>query len=289
MRAFTALVNPISGGGKAAEKWAKLGAQISAAGADVRVELTRSAEHAVALATAAATEARTVVAVGGDGLVRDVANGVAGSGAAMAIVPAGRGNDLARSLGIPTVVDRLVPYLLTGEAKPTDVIEAGATLVPGNVYAGIDSVANELINASRWLPGIVSYRIAPLRAIATWKPPTFTLTTDGVTRTVRAHSIVIANSGAYGHGLRIVPSARVDDGLLHVLVVGEGPRTAIAAFMRAAKRGTHVQRAEVEVFTAREVSIDADRPLPLYADGDLLRSLPGTVRIRPAHLSLIRP
>src|SRR5579859_8019427 len=144
MRAFTALVNPISGGGKAAEKWAGLGARISAAGADVRVELTRSAEHAVELAAAAAAENRIAVAVGGDGLVRDVANGVAGSGAAMAIVPAGRGNDLARSLGIPTDVDALVPYLLTGEAKLTDVIEAGTTLVPGNVYAGIDSVANEL-------------------------------------------------------------------------------------------------------------------------------------------------
>ena len=289
MRAFTALVNPISGGGKAAERWAGLGAHITAAGADVRVEFTRSAEHAVELAAGAASEGRTVVAVGGDGLVRDVANGVAGTGASMAIVPAGRGNDLARSLGVPTDVDGLTRYLLYGQAKPTDVIEAGTTIVPGNVYAGIDSVANELINASRWLPGILAYRLAPLRAIATWRTPTFTLTTDGSTRVVRAHSIVIANSGAYGHGLRIVPSARVDDGLLHVLIVGDGPRSAIAAFMRAAKQGTHVERPEVDVLTAREVSIDADRPLPLYADGDLLHTLPGTVRVRPAHLSLIRP
>ena len=289
MREFTALVNPISGGGNAAQKWAALGARISATGADVRVEFTRSAEHAVELARAAAAEKRTVVAVGGDGLVRDVANGVAGTGASMAIVPAGRGNDLARSLGIPADVDGLTRYLLHAEAKPTDVIDAGSTIVPGNVYAGIDSVANELINSNRRLPGIVAYRLAPLRAIATWQAPTFTLTVDGATRRVRAHSIVIANSGSYGHGLRIVPSARVDDGLLDVLIVGDGPRRAIGAFMRAAKQGTHVQRPEVEVLTAREVSIDADRPLPLYADGDLLHTLPGTVRVRPAHLSLIRP
>jgi diacylglycerol kinase (ATP) len=288
-RAFTALVNPISGSGKAAEKWSPLASRISAAGADVRVQLTRSRAHAIELATTAAADGRVVVAVGGDGLARDVAGGVVASNGTMAIVPAGRGNDLARMLALPTDLDTLADLLLTAEPSALDVIDLNGTIVPGNVYAGIDSVASRIINSSRWIPGLLLYRLAPVRAIATWRAAMYTITADGQTRTVRAHTVVIANSGAYGHGLQIVPPARVDDGLLHVMVVGDGPRRAVVSFMRQAQHGKHVDRPEVEITTAREVTLSADRPLPLFADGDEIGQLPATVHVRPAALNLLRP
>ena len=289
MRSFTALVNPISGGGRAAEKWAPLAARISAAGAEVRVELTRSREHAVESARAAASDGRTVVAVGGDGLVRDVAEGVAAARGVMGIVPAGRGNDLARSLGFPTDVAGLADLLLDGVDAPCDVIELGDLIVLGNVYCGIDSVSNAMINNNRWLPPKLVYRLAPVRAIVTWRAPRFTLTVDGEVSSVRAHMVVVGNSGAYGHGLRIVPSARIDDGQLDVLVVGNGPKRAIASFMRAAQHGTHVDRPEVSVRTAREITIAADRAVPVCGDGEELAALPVTMRIRTDLLRLIRP
>ncbi len=304
MRSFTALVNPISGGGRAAEKWSPLAARINSAGADVRVELTRSRAHGVETARAAASEGRVVVAVGGDGLVRDVAegvaaangvkgNGVMGNGVmgngVMGIVPAGRGNDLARSLGFPTDVAGLADLLLHGKDAPCDVITLGDTVVIGNVYCGIDSVSNAIINNNRRLPAKLVYRLAPVRAILTWRAPRFTLTIDGVTTTVDAHMVVIGNSGAYGHGLNIVPSARVDDGLLDVLVVRNGPKRAIASFMRDAQRGTHIDRDEVSVQQGREVTLAADRQVPVCGDGEELAALPATARIAPSALRLIRP
>lgn len=289
MRSFTALVNPISGGGKAAEKWAPLAARISSAGADVRVELTRSREHGVEAAHAAAAEGRVVVAVGGDGLVRDVAEGVVAGGGVMGIVPAGRGNDLARSLGFPADVAALTDLLLHGTATPCDVIELGSHVVVGNVYCGLDSVSNAIINRNRWLPPKLIYRLAPVRAILTWKAPRFTLTLDGSPMTVDAHMVVIGNSGAYGHGLNIVPSASIDDGVLDVLIVRNGPKRTVASFMRDAQRGTHVTRPEVSVHTAREITIAADRAVPVCGDGEELASLPATARVRAAALHLIRP
>jgi diacylglycerol kinase (ATP) len=289
MRAFTALLNPIAGGGKAAERWAPLAALISAAGADVRVELTRSREHAVSSARDAATDGRIVVAVGGDGLVRDVAEGVVAAGGTMAIVPAGRGNDLAHALSLPTDVAGLADLLLTTEPRTLDVIDLNGTIVAGNVYCGIDSVSNAIINNNRWMPPRLLYRLAPVRAIMSWRAPTYTLTIDGAVRTVKAHMVVVGNSGAYGHGLRIVPSARLDDGQLDVLVVGDGPKRNIASFMRDAQRGTHVNRPEVDVTTAHEVTIDADRPLPVCGDGEELATLPATMHIRPAALKLLAP
>jgi diacylglycerol kinase (ATP) len=288
MRTFTALVNPISGGGKAAQKWAPLAAKLNAAGADVRVELTRSREHAVACARTAAAEGRIVVAVGGDGLVRDVAEGTVAAKGTMAIVPAGRGNDLARMLGLPTDVAGLSDLLLHAEPKPLDVIDLNGTIVAGNVYCGIDSVSNAIINNNRWLPAKLIYRLAPVRAILTWRAPTFTVTIDGTPRTIKAHSVVVANSGSYGHGMRIVPSAAVDDGHLDVLLVGAGPRRAVVSFMREAQHGTHVDRPEVEVVTGHEVTLAADRAVPVCGDGEELATLPVTMRIRPGALQLLR-
>jgi diacylglycerol kinase (ATP) len=289
MRSFTALVNPISGGGRAAQTWAPLAAVINAAGADVRVELTRSREHAVESARLAAADGRIVVAVGGDGLVRDVAEGVVAGAGTMAIVPAGRGNDLARALALPSDVAGLADVLLHAEPKSLDVIDLNGTIVAGNVYCGVDSVSNAIINNNRWLPAKLLYRLAPVRAIMSWKAPTYTLTIDGVPRTVKAHMVVVGNSGAYGHGLRIVPSAQMDDGHLDVLVVGDGPKRNIASFMRDAQRGTHVGRPEVDVTDAHEVTIDADRPLPVCGDGEELAALPVTMRIKPGALRLLAP
>lgn len=299
MRAFVALVNPIAGGGRATRHWAPVAARLATAGADVRVELTRSGAHAGQAAEAAARAGRVVVAVGGDGLVRDVAGGVVAGGGLMGIVPAGRGNDLALGLRLPPDPAALAGLLLDAEPRTVDVLEAGSAgnggtaarrvIVPGNVYAGIDSVASAMINASRWLPPLVAYRLAPVRAIATWHPPVFTLTLDGATRAIRAHSVVIANSGRYGHGLHIVPPARLDDGLLHVLTVGAGPRRAVVSFLRQAEHGRHVHRPEVAIHSGREVTLAADRPLPVGADGDDLGTLPVTVRVRPGALRLLAP
>ena len=71
------------------------------------------------------------------------------------------------------------------------MIDLNGTIVAGNVYCGIDSVSNEIINNNRWLPAKLIYRLAPVRAILTWRAPTFTVTIDGRPRTIKAHSIVV--------------------------------------------------------------------------------------------------
>lgn len=289
MRAFTALVNPIAGGGTAAERWQPLADMITAAGATVTVVLTRSREHAVSVAASAAGRGDVVVAVGGDGLVRDVAEGVVSVDGTMAIVPAGRGNDFARKLQLPVDHAELAKLLLDAPARRIDVLDSEGAIVLGNVYAGVDSVSTEMINNSRWIPAPLLYRLAPVRTLLTWRPPTYTVVADGETITAKAHTVVVANSGAYGHGLQIVPGAVVDDGLLDVLIVLAGPKRQFVSFVAQAKTGTHVDRPDVRVVRATEVTLSADRPVPVGADGDNLGHLPRTVRIRPAALRLLTP
>lgn len=289
MRRFTALINPISGGGHAGELWEPVSRLLRDAGAILTVEHTQSREHAVRVAQRAAALGDVVIAVGGDGLVRDAAGGVVAGKGTLGIVPAGRGNDLARTLGLPEGAAGLADLLLTGPVRRIDVLDVDGVVAPGNVYIGIDSLATRIINGSRWMPALLLYRLAPVRAILTWRPATYTIKADGGTRRLRAHTVVIANSGAYGHGLRIVPPALLDDGLLDVMTVGAGPRRMIVSFLKQAEHGTHVRRPEVELSTAREVVVDADRPIPVCADGDEIGTLPATVRVRPHALSVIAP
>lgn len=287
MRSFTALINPISGGGHAHEVLAPIARALRAKGATITIAETTSREHAIELAAKAAGQGDVVVAVGGDGLARDAAGGVVPTGGTLAIVPAGRGNDLARKLGLPAGPAELARLLLDEPARAIDVLDANGVIVPGNVYVGIDSVSTAIINGNRWMPGRLLYRLAPAFALLRWKPVGYTLQVDGEEHTVQANTVVIANSGTYGHGLRIVPDAVVDDGLLDVLSVGEGPRNAIVKFMGEAKTGAHVHRAEVSVRTAREITLHTDRPVPLCADGDEIGTLPVTVRVRPGALNII--
>ncbi|RLV55118.1 diacylglycerol kinase family lipid kinase [Aeromicrobium phragmitis] len=291
MTAFTALLNPISGtGGTSRERWEPVARALRAAGAEVGEELTTSASQATQRAGELSSEGRVVIAVGGDGLVRDAAGGVIAAGGTLGIVPAGRGNDLAVGLGLPDDPQGLARVLLDGTVRSIDVLDADGIVVPGNVYAGVDSHSTRIINRYRWMPPLLLYRLAPVLAVLRWRPTIFELTLDGERVEERLMMLVAANSGRYGHGLHIVPSARLDDGLIHLLTVdGDAPLRQLASFMKEAKTGTHVRRPQVTVRTAREVTVRARGPVPFGADGDEIAEQAITVRIRPRALAVLAP
>src|SRR5687768_14078678 len=145
-RIFTAVVNPTAGGSASAATLRPLARLLREAGAEVAVEYSRGLEHATALARGAAGAGHVVLGVGGDGMVGCVGGALAGTDAVFGIVPAGRGNDFARQLGVPGEPAGLAALLLEGEPRAVDTIEANGVPVLGSVYAGVDAVANDNAN-----------------------------------------------------------------------------------------------------------------------------------------------
>ena len=289
MRSFTAILNPASGGGAAAWRWARVRALLERDGAPAETVLSRDAGHAASSALAAAAAGRVVVAVGGDGLVRDLAGAVAEAGGVLGVVPAGRGNDLAAALGLPSGPERQARTLVHGPERSLDLLDVDGRLVPGNAYAGLDSVATALLNRSR-IPTALAYTVAPLLAVVRWWPARFRVEVDGEAFDADAHLVVVANSGRYGGGLRIAPGAVPDDGLLDVVVVGAGiSKLRIVPLMRQVRAGTHVRDPEVRILRGRTVRVDADRELPLCLDGDQFGHLPMTAEVRPGALRVLAP
>ncbi|MBO2465162.1 MULTISPECIES: diacylglycerol/lipid kinase family protein [Actinomadura] len=292
-RAFTAIVNPAAGGSASASSMIPLARLLREAGAEVAVEYSRGLDHAHTVARDAAAAGRVVLGVGGDGMVGCVGGALAGTDAVFGIVPAGRGNDFARQLGVPSDPERLAPLLLDGEPRAVDAIEANGTPVLGSVYAGVDAVANANANKTRLLRGSAAYYVGALRAIVSWRAADYRVIVDGEEHRREGYTVVAANSGYYGFGKHIAPDARVDDGLLDVVLVRDASRMLFFAVMRELEAGTHVRRPQVEVLRGREVRIELAGPpgrtLPYGADGELPGVLPVTAKVMPGALRVLAP
>src|SRR6185503_17589217 len=154
-------------------------ATLDGLGARHRTVTTRSIDHAHQEALNAAAQGETVVALGGDGLLRPLAGALKGTDAALAIVPAGRGNDFARVLGIPTDPAAAARLAVEGEERLLDVASVDGTPYMGIASFGLDSDANRIANEAKLVRGNAVYVYAALRALVAWKPAGFTVTVDG--------------------------------------------------------------------------------------------------------------
>jgi diacylglycerol kinase (ATP) len=291
MRQFTAIVNPTAGGSTGVATLLQVARLLREAGAELETEYSRSLAHAQDLARQAGERQRVVLAVGGDGIVGGIGGALSGTDTLFGIVPAGRGNDFARALDLPTDPAALAKALLHHDPRHVDTIEVesarGRAVALGSVYAGVDALANRHANQARLLSGAASYYAGGLRAVATWRPATYQVTIDGEEITHHGYTVVAANSAYYGSGRIIAPDARVDDGLLEVVMIRHAPRRLFFTLMNELKTGAHVNRGEVRIARGREIRIEADRDVPYGTDGEVDAVLPVTARVLPGALAVL--
>jgi YegS/Rv2252/BmrU family lipid kinase len=289
-RRLALLVNPAAAGGKALAAVAPARAELERLGAEFRVIETASGEHAKREARAAGAIGETAVAVGGDGLVGTLAGAICRTDAELAIIPAGRGNDFARVLGIPTDPTEAARLAVEGEAKLLDVGEVDGKSFVGIASVGFDSDANRIANEAKLVKGNLVYAYAALKALAKWKPARFEVIIDGERHEVTGYSVGICNSKAYGGGMYAAPQAELDDGLLDVILSATTPkRHFLFRTLPRVFKGTHLEDPSFSSFKGETIEVSADRPFVMYADGDPLAELPATVRVAPSALRVIVP
>ncbi len=286
---LTLLVNPASAHGRTLKLLPQLERELDARRVSFRVERTRGLEDGVERALRAAEAAEVPVVISGDGLIGAVGGALAGSEVPLGIVPGGRGNDLARVLGIPTEPEDVVTMLTTGELRRIDVGEVNGKRFLGIVSVGFDSVANERANQTRWLRGNLVYAYSGVRTLLGWKPARFTIGVGEERKRFTGYSVSVANSKAFGGGMFIAPDADLADGEFDVVSVGEVGKLRFLSNLPKVFKGTHVEEDEVRVFRAARLELSASRPFPVYADGEHLTDLPATLRVLPRALSVIVP
>jgi YegS/Rv2252/BmrU family lipid kinase len=282
------LVNPSSGGGKALKLLPRIEAVLDFRRVPFRVVRTKSLEHGVAKALAAVEAGELPVVVSGDGLIGAVGGAMAGAETPLGIVPVGRGNDLARVLGIPEEPEGAIEVVLAGHSRVIDVGEANGKRFLGIASAGFDSEANRIANESR-LRGNLVYAYAALRALVAWKPARFTIAIGERRTRVEGYSVVVANSSAYGGGMYVAPDAELDDAEFDVVTIAKVGKLRFLGNLPKVFKGTHVNTDEVSVTRASRLSLSASRPFAVYADGERLTDLPADLRVIPHALSVLVP
>jgi len=289
-RPIRLIVNPAAGAGRAARLLPQVEAALRAHGIAFRVDRTESIAHARELARAARDAGEVAAAMGGDGLTGAVAGELRERDGVMAILPGGRGNDLARKLGIGGDPAAAVEILAAARERRIDVADADGATYVGILSAGLDSDVQVVANGTRLKRlGPLVYLYGVLVALGRWQPARWEVEIDGARHAFTGYSVAVANSGVFGGGMRLAPDAALDDGLLDVVFIADKSKAAYLRGLPKVFNGTHVGEPGFEIHRGREVSFGADRPFTAYADGGPIAELPATVRVVPRALRVIAP
>lgn len=286
------LVNPTAGKGRAASTVAKVTERLRGGGANVAILVGRDAEDASALARQAVSDGvDAVLALGGDGMVHLALNVVAGTSTPLGIIPAGTGNDLAATLGLPTkdqvaAAALIADKLAADAARPMDAVRVGDKWFGCVLGAGFDSRVNDRANRMSWPKGRRRYDIAMVAELRVFKPLPFVLELDGEKLETEAMLVALGNARSYGAGMKVCPDASLDDGLLDVTIIGPLSKPEFLRTFPRVFKGTHVTHPAVTCRKAKVVSL-ASPGVTAYADGEFLANLPITCETVPGAVRVL--
>ncbi|GAA1337671.1 diacylglycerol/lipid kinase family protein [Saccharothrix algeriensis] len=283
------LVCPASGRGRAARVAGTVAARLRTAVDSLDLHVAPSAAGTAAAARRAVDDGVDVLVVlGGDGGAHLAVQACAGTPTALAVVPAGTGNDLATALGV-TGVDDVVAALRAGSTRSLDLgRSAGGRWFATVLCAGFDSAVNERANALRWPAGPRRYDLAILAELAALRPGPLVVRTADERLELDALLVAVGNTTSYGGGIPVCPDADPADGLLDLTVVGAAPRRTLLRMLPTLRAGRHVGHPAVRTLRARSVRLSGPAWVG-YADGERLHGLPMRVECRSAALAVVAP
>lgn len=294
------IVNPRAGRGRVGRALPEIERRIRAGGLAYRIASTEAAGDAVRLTREALEKGeRFVVAVGGDGTVHEVVNGMIeddrplADDAVLGVLAAGSGCDFVRTFGMPDQPRHAVRHLLGSGTYEIDIVkvsyanghETQTRYSPNIAEAGLGA---EAVRRAETLPrrlGRGRYFVGFWLAVAGFRPAEVQVETDRRTFSGRANNVVVANCQYYGGGMRISPRSYPGDGLLDVQI-SVGQKSEAFTTLPKIYRGQHVPSPTIKEYRAREVRVRADRALPIEADGEVLGTTPATFTVLPHALSL---
>jgi diacylglycerol kinase (ATP) len=282
------VLNPAANKGRAESGREEISRFLKGAGAKQVWHATEGPGHAERIA-ASLPEDALVVAVGGDGTVREVAAACAGTERTLAVLPVGSGNDYVKALGIGTSLKRALKALAGGRTRVVDAGEANGVRFNNGLGIGFDAeVAAGVAQAPAYLGGFGRYMWSVGRLLWSFECHEATLRLDGE-RVVEAKTILVAAAlgTTYGARFRLAPDSRLDDGLFDVVWSEEVSRAKVVRLIPAALGGTLLSRPEVHLARAKEVEVELREEVPAHVDGEVLaptrsfraRVLPGALRV----------
>lgn len=291
------IVNKVSGNGKGYKTWKKIEKILEKKQVNYEVFFSERPKHATEIARNLVQDKRTkiVVAVGGDGTIHDVANGLAGSAVPLGCIPAGSGNDFARGLQISIDYEEALEKILTGEQRKIDIATIGGQCCMTVVGIGFDGQVAKTTNESmykKWLNwlglGSLTYVFSLVEVMRCYKPVTIMLHIDGKKQEfTNVWLIAVANCPYYGGGMKICPDARCDDGLLDLCIVHDISKWELLRVFPRVYKGKHILHPSVTMLKGKHVEVLPESPLLIHGDGEVIGETPITVSVEQNFLHIV--
>ena len=295
------IVNPVAGAYSTRRKWPRISKLLRHVGLSFDYEYTEGVGHAIELARAAASDGyRYVVAVGGDGTVNEVANGIlhstGSSNTSLGVVSTGTGSDFVRSVGIPRDYASACSFLTSSRRLLIDVgvVEyksKGQSLQRFFVNAAGAGFDAAVVEATERLPkyfgGTIPYLAGLLRTLFGYKNKSVVLHLGDKIEAARILSVVVANGCYFGGGMHIAPQAELNDSLLDVVIIGDVGKFELLKALPMVYKGTHINHPKVRMEKATHIIIESSERILVYADGELLGEGPASFWLIPAALSIV--
>lgn len=301
-RRIVLIINPASANGKTGQQRSELVAEAQRLGLRVEERITEAPGHATELAREASMAgADVVVAVGGDGTVHEVVNGLVGAGgapfgeAALGVIARGTGRDFIRSHDIPVKMKAALQAIADGPIRRIDLGEVTSTGDPegGRRFANAASagvtgaIAKRANGMSKRMGGTPTFLLAAFQGFRAYTNTPIHLELDGRPIDATASCVVCAIGHSLGGGIKVAHGARPDDGLLDMVLVGDVGAKDLALNVHRLYTGTLGEHPEITHLKGLNVTVSGDTPLQIEADGELAGTTPAAFRCLPGALRLV--
>lgn len=282
------ILNPIAGRGRGGKVKESLLAALRESGIDFEAAFTGQRGAGRLLAKQAVADGfDTIIAAGGDGTVNEVVNGIAGSQAALGVLPLGTGNDFAAMMDMPKCPVAGLERIIHGTRLAVDLCRVNDRFFASSVGAGFDGEVCYTANHKyRHLRGMVVYLLSVFSTILSYEPRRIKLTVDGKEYHGEILLVAVANSRSYGGGMLVAPDAAVDDGLFDICLADKMSPLRVTMNLPRFVRGNHLSLPEVTMLRGREIVLESETPIYYQVDGEVLEDTRLVFRLIPGGLTV---
>lgn len=270
MANYKFIVNPVAARGKCARVSKKMIQICIDRNMDYDLVYTSKAGDAIALADQAKNQFDCVVAVGGDGTINEVVNGIMGGSAKLGIVSIGTGNDFVRAVDVPLKLDRAIDNLVNFKTKIIDIGKANGRYFQNGLGIGFDAWVVKQTLKVRKLRGTAVYFYSVLKTIYSYEPPLISLSYNDIRREERLFMITAGNGISLGGGFKLTPLAVIDDGLLDLNIIRNLNKWEIYQNLISVFAGKHIHMEQVTTDRTDHFTIESDEGFATHVDGELL-------------------
>ncbi len=282
MSNFKFIVNPAAARGKCGRMASRLESLCRSADLDFEITYTKGPKEATDIADQACGRFEHVVAVGGDGTIHEVVNGLVGKKHKFGIVPVGSGNDFVKAVGIPLQIEAAFNAIAAGHTKPVDVGKADSVFFPNGLGIGFDAWVVRQSQLVRRLRGNAIYLYSVLRTIYNYKPPEVRISFNSTIREEKLFMITVGNGVSLGGGFKLTPFAVLDDGLLDLTIIEDLTKPEIYKKLLGVYTGKHTQMPQVATDRSASLNVESEEGFAVHLDGELM-----SLNKKQIHISII--